>query len=109
MRTLRFIVNDQIIDKDPACDFSNLVPGSEGYLQAAFDFSDEWSDCVKVAGFISNMGNEYPPQILKDGKTCMIPKEALKNKIFKIHVVGQRDNFKITTNKITVIQDGGKI
>lgn len=28
MRTLSFIVDKQIIRKDPECDFSNLVPGT---------------------------------------------------------------------------------
>lgn len=38
MRTLKFIVDEQIIRQDPNCDFSNLVPGSKGYLQAYFHF-----------------------------------------------------------------------
>lgn len=28
MRTLSFIVNGQIIKKNPECDFSNLIPGT---------------------------------------------------------------------------------
>ena len=28
MRTLSFIVDKQIITKDPECDFSNLIPGT---------------------------------------------------------------------------------
>ena len=34
MRSLKFIVNGQIIEKDPSFDFDNLVPGSDGYLKA---------------------------------------------------------------------------
>ena len=41
MRTLKFKVDGQIITKHPDCDFSNLVPGTEGYLRAEFIFSDE--------------------------------------------------------------------
>ena len=41
MRTLKFIVNGQIIKQDPKCDFSNLIPASEGYLVAEFSFSKE--------------------------------------------------------------------
>ena len=51
MRTLKFIVHDQIVEKDPKCDFDNLVPGTEGYLRAVFSFSPEWDDCVRVAAF----------------------------------------------------------
>lgn len=110
MRTLRFIVNDQIIAQDPKCDFSGLIPGTEGYLQAEFAFSPEWNGCAKVAAFFSPMGKEYPPQILKDGKTCMIPSEALKKQVFKIQVLGRKDGVKskkLITNKVTVSQNGG--
>lgn len=107
MRTLKFIIDKQIIKQDPVCDFSNLIPGTEGYLQAEFSFSPEWKDCVKVAAFWSPFGREYPPQALKDGKTCMIPAEALNKRDFKVQVIGKKDGFKLSTNKVTVIQNGG--
>ena len=108
MRILRFLVNDQLIEKDPNCDFNGLVPGTEEYLQAEFVFSPEWNGYTKIVAFESMFGVEYEPQILKDGKTCMIPSEALKRRSFKIRVLGRKGNFKTTTNKITVQQNGGK-
>lgn len=108
MRTLRFIVDKQLVKQDPDCDFSGLVPGTEGYIEARFSFSPEWSNCVKVAAFYSMMGKEYAPQVLKDGKSCLIPAEALANRSFKMQVLGKRDGFKITTNKVTISQNGGK-
>ena len=109
MRTLKFIVEGQIIMPDPNCDFSNLVRGSKGYLQAEFSFSDEWKRCKKVAQFLSSDGTrEFPPQILEDGKTCMIPAEATEKTRFKIGVLGGKDDFKLVTNKVVVAQDGGK-
>lgn len=108
MRTLKFIVEDQIIKQDPNCDFSNLVPGTEGYLQAEFVFSKQWTGADKVAGFYSVMGREYPPQVISSSNTCIIPAEALKGEKFKIKVFGLRGtDFKITTNKLTVCQNGG--
>lgn len=108
MRTLKFIVDGQIIKKDPNCNFENLVPGTEGYLQAEFTFSSDWTGCLKVASFSSIMGKEYPPKVLTDGKTCMIPAEALAKSTFKVRVLGKKEHFKITTNTVTVKQDGGK-
>lgn len=109
MRILRFIVDGQSITQDPTCDFSGLIPGSKGYLRAEFSFSSDWNNCAKVAAFYSPMGREYPPQILKDGKSCVIPAEALEKQVFKIKVLGKRgDGFEIPTNKLTVCQDGGK-
>lgn len=109
MRILKFIVDDQIIKQDPNCDFDNLIPGSEGYLFAEFTFSPVWNGVVKVATFHSPMGREYPPQALEDGKTCMIPAEALKHRSFRVGVIGKKDNIKITTNKVAVRQNGGTV
>jgi hypothetical protein len=108
MRTLKFIVHDQIVEKDPKCDFDNLVPGTEGYLRAVFSFSPEWDDCVRVAAFYSQMGKEYPPQLLRKGTTCMIPAAALKRRIFKVQVVGQSEDKRLTTNRLEICQTGGK-
>lgn len=107
MRTLKFIVDGQVIRQDPNCDFNDLVPGTEGYLQAEFVFSSEWNGYARVAGFFSILGKEYTPHILKDGKTCVIPQEALERRAFKIRVIGKKGNSKITTNKVTVYQKGG--
>lgn len=109
MRILKFVVHDQIIEKDPECDFENLVPGTEGYLRADFSFSPEWDGCVKAAAFYSMMGTEYPPQFLIKGTYCIIPAEALKRREFKIQVIGKgTDGKRLTTNKLVVSQDGGK-
>ena len=111
MRTLKFIVDGQIIKPDPSCDFSNLVPGSNEYLRMEFAFSPDWTGCVKVATFWSMMGFEYQPQLLNDGKSCMVPSEALAKRSFKVQVIGQsvKTSEKITTNKIEVVQNGGKV
>ena len=108
MRTLKFIVDKQDIKQDPNCDFGGLVPGTEGYLRAEFSFSPEWSGCVKVAAFRSRLGREYPPQVLEDGKTCIIPTKALKNQIFSVQVMGKKEGLRLVTNKMTVSQNGGR-
>lgn len=108
MTTLRFIVNGQNITLDPSCDTTKLVPGTEGYILAEFTFSKEWDNCVKVAAFYSNLGREFEPQILKEGKHCIIPSSALKMSIFKVRVLGQRSDYTICTNKVIVHQKGGR-
>lgn len=106
MRTLSFIVDDQIIKKDPNCDFIGLIPGTEGYLQAEFSFSPQWDGCTKVAAFWSVMGHEYPPKKLDNGKTCLIPAEALQKKTFGIQIIGKKQDFRLTTNKLFITQKG---
>ena len=108
MRSLKFLVDDQIIKQDPQSDFSGLVPGTEDYLQAEFSFSNEWDGCVKVASFYSALGREYEPQVLKDGRSCIIPIEALRKRIFKVQVIGKKGDLKLCTNKVVVNQNGGK-
>lgn len=106
MRTLKFIVDRQIIIQDPECDFDKIVPGTVGYLKAEFSFSSDWDDTIKVVEFCRN-GFECPPRILKNGKSCIIPEEALTNRRFTIRVIGKNKRIKLTTNKIEVVQNGG--
>ena len=108
LRTLKFIVEGQVIKPDPSCDFNGLVPGTEKYLIAEFSFSPEWNNYTKVAAFYSVMGKEYEPKILGSGTTCLIPEEALKKRAFKIKIVGKKDGAKMATNKVTVRQNGGR-
>lgn len=109
MRTLKFIVDGQTIRKDPECDFDGLVPGTKSYVQAKFSFSEEWDGCTKVAAFYSNLGREFPPQVLNRDRACIIPQEALEKSIFKIRVIGQKKEYRIGTNKVTVHQKGGSV
>lgn len=104
MRTLKFIVDGQIIRPDPRCDFSGLVPGSASQVQAVFTFSKEWTSTPKVVALYSRLGNEYPPQALKDGRSCTIPIEALQKRVFKVQVLGQNG---LATNKLAIDQKGG--
>ena len=100
MRTLKFIVEGPVLKPDPECDFSGLVPG----LQAEFTFSKEWTSIPKVVAFYSRLGNEYQPQPLKDGKTCAIPAEALRKRIFKVQVLGKNG---LATNRLEINREGG--
>lgn len=109
MRTLRFIVDNQTIKRDPKCDFNNLIPGTKGYLRVEFSFSPDWNGFKKVVAFWSAMGREYSPQILVDGKSCMVPAEALRRRLFKLQVLGERSGLKLVTDKIEVIQNGGSV
>lgn len=108
MRTLRFIVDQQTIKCDPNCSLEGLVPGATNYLKAEFIFSSDWNGCAKVAAFYSPLGRELPPQVLEDGKTCVIPMDALVRRSFKIQLVGRKGDLQLTTNKVEVRQ-GGKV
>lgn len=105
MRPLTFNVTAQRISKDPNCDFSNIVAGTSGYLRARFTFSPEWDDCVKVAQFWRG-DQEYAALI--ENNECEIDPAALVGPTFRVSVIGQRKNFRITTNKTLVRQEVGR-
>lgn len=103
MRLLKFNVDAQKLSKDPTCDFNNLVAGTRKYLRAYFTFSPEWDDCVKVVSFWR--GNKEHAVILQNDE-CEIDPEALVGTTFGVTVTGQRGEYRITTDKVTVRQRG---
>lgn len=58
MRTLIFEANGQQLKKSPSCDFSGIAKGSKGYLEAKFELSKDWDDCLIAASFF-RWGKEY--------------------------------------------------
>ena len=102
MRTLNFIVNSQQIVKDPECDFSNIVAGSDGYLRAHFSFSSDWRGYTKVARFLRGDKEEG---MMLENNACNIPPEILTGATFKVSVLGQKDKTQVETNKILVQQE----
>lgn len=96
MRNLDFIVSGQTLTRDPLCDFCGIAAGSQGYLQARFRFSKEWTGCKKVAVFLCR-GKEYPVGL--QDNMCMIPWEALVDtRAVQVYVIGRRPGYQITTN-----------
>ena len=104
MRTLEFNVDEQLIQKAPGCDFSNIAPGTSGYLVAKFTFSSAWAGCVKAASFWHN-GTEHGVLLTND--TCTIPAAALVGSKFEVSVSGARSGgYRITSTKTIVRQEG---
>ena len=108
MRTLRFIVDGQTVKQDPTCDFSGLFLNKDSNVCAEFIFSSEWNDKIKVAAFWSILDKEYEPQALDNKHACIIPVEAFSRASFKIQVLGIGGHERLTTNKLVVLQTGGK-
>ena len=100
MRTLEFVVDKQNISKQG--DFSGLVAGTKGYLQARFSFSVDWASYRKGAVFTCCDG-EFAALI--EGGVCKVPDEAAACTTFKVHVVGRKsDGSEITSGRTTIIQ-----
>lgn len=108
MRTLSFFVDGETIKQDPDCDFSGLFLDKNSEICAKFIFSSEWKDTIKVVAFWSMLDQEYEPQPLDSKNLCVIPKEALGRASFKIQVLGIRGSERLTTNKLVILQTGGR-
>lgn len=106
MRVLKFIVDGNSIEQDPSCDFSGLFPGAEKHVKMEFAFSPNWTDAVKVVAFWSILGTEYPPQVLDENDSCMVPEEALIRPVFKLQVLGSYKGNTFRTNMVDIHQRG---
>ena len=108
MRTLKFLIDGETIKPDPTCDFTNLFSDRRLDICAEFSFSSEWSDKIKVVAFWSMLDQEYEPQALDDKNSCTIPSDAFSRSSFKIQVLGMSGSKRLMTNKLVVLQTGGK-
>ena len=107
MRALRFRVSGQELSRAPGCAFSNIIAGTSGYLQTAFEFGPDWDGTVQVAAFYPYLQSEDIGRLIQDG-ACIVPDEVAAYDTFKVGVVGQRENGqRITTNLITIKQERG--
>lgn len=104
MRILDFIVSKQKLERNPQCDFSGIASGTRGYLHARFRFSADWKGCKRVAVF-SCRGVDTPVAIVNG--MCEIPSAALVGSTVSVKVVGQRDDYRITSNEVSFQQTTG--
>lgn len=100
MRELKFIVDQQLIRKDPDCSFSNIIAGTANYLQLSFSFDQDWEKCKKVIVFSD--GAER-----LEANTFTIPKKYLGKMRIQFYLVGQYGDTRITTNTIQIRQFKG--
>lgn len=103
MRTLKFIVEKQTIRKDSNCDFSGIVRGTKGYLQAVFLFSLEWDGLLKVAEFRKWIDGE-PVVVPIINNTCKVPDEVTDGRSWRVNVIGKRGDTRLTTDAAEVRQ-----
>lgn len=103
MKTLKLQVHDDTLDYTPSFSTNGIYPGIKEPVRLEFDFSESWKSMAKVAAFYSPLGNEYPPRVLDDGKSCIVPAEALEKTSFKVRILSKQ----LRTNKLTVSLKGG--
>jgi len=103
MRLLKFKCSGQKLTRDSACDFSQIVSGSKGYLRVSFSFDSEWAGFVKVAEFRSRGNSEVYP-VLIEGDGCVVPDDVTDSKCIYVRVVGKKSETKLRTNESSIRQ-----
>lgn len=103
MRVLNFDVIEQKLQKNPKSDFSGIIRGSRGYLQCSFNLSKEWSGC-KIAASFWHYDKEIDAAPVIGG-SCTIPDSVTDYREFEVSLVGIRDSYRITTNRVKVEQE----
>lgn len=105
MRILEFDVNGQSLIKSKNCNFSGIVPGSDGYLKSHFTFSNDWAGTVKVAEFRTHASSE-PVSVPIINNECMVPADVTGGDRWYVKVIGKRGDVLIPTGNCRVRQEG---
>lgn len=87
---------------------ADIVAESVKYLKVRFAFSEDWSDYSKTAIFKRKDGSVY--QVLINKETLVggeenvffVPAEVIKAPYFKVAVLGELGESRITTDEVTV-------
>ena len=101
MRVLKFKVNQQKLEKDPSCDFSDIIQGSKNYLCCDFVFDKNLQKYRKVACFINDRSVEYVP-IIND--RCFVPDSVAQGDVINFFITFVDKEEQFDTNQIYVRQ-----
>ncbi len=105
MRTLKFMVTGQSIEKDPTCNFEGIVQGTTNYLNILFTFSKDWDAFVKVAEFRIGTNNATITPVPIVNNRCDVPSEVTDGRTWSVRIVGKKGKTKLTSKTIRVQQE----
>lgn len=98
----RFTFNEWFPVRFRAVAFKNMINSVQMDFSVLLR-SDGWSGCAKVAEFYDMLGQlrESVPVI---NNTCTVPAVVTGGILWGIRIVGAKGNYRITTNKLEVMQ-----
>lgn len=107
MRTLKLVVDGYKIKYDDSnSDFSRSKAEMGKPLKIEVIFPPEWDRAVKVMAFYDRDHKECKPQVIENN-SCMVPKEALKEYVFYVQILGKKNGKILETDKKSIRQIGG--
>nr|DAN85155.1 MAG TPA: hypothetical protein [Caudoviricetes sp.] len=97
MRTLKYIVTGQKIERDLKCDFEDIKKGTNNYINLLFVFDSEWKDTIKVISMKSSDGIETN-RVLENNQVSL-PLQVTDGSLFYFELYGKKtDGTIIRTN-----------
>lgn len=102
MRTLKYKVQGQKIIRDNTCDFSNIVRGTNNYINLIFEWDEDWKNKAKV---ISLRNAEGVEKNLVINGSIALPEIVTNGSIFSFVLYGKDLEQKIQTNREYVEQN----
>ena len=101
MRTLKYKAQGQKIIRDNTCDFSNIVRGTNNYINLIFEWDEDWKNKAKV---ISLRNAEGVEKNLVINKSIALPEVVTNGSMFSFVLYGKDAVEKIQTNREYVEQ-----
>lgn len=97
MRTLKYIVTGQKIERDLKCDFEDIKKGTNNYINLLFVFDNEWKDTIKVISMKNSDGVETN-RVLENNQVSL-PLQVTDGSLFYFELYGKKtDGTIIRTN-----------
>lgn len=97
MRTLKYIVTGQKIERDLKCDFEDIKKGTNNYINLLFVFDSEWKDTIKVISMKNSDGIETN-RVLENNQVSL-PLHVTDGSLFYFELYGKKtDGTIIRTN-----------
>lgn len=97
MRTLKYIVTGQKIERDLKCDFEDIKKGTNNYINLLFVFDIEWKDTIKVISMKNSDGIETN-RVLENNQV-LLPLQVTDGSLFCFELYGKKaDGTIIRTN-----------
>lgn len=97
MRTLKYIVTGQKIERDLKCDFEDIKKGTNNYINLFFVFDSEWNNAIKVISMKNSDGIETN-RVLENNQVSL-PLQVTDGSLFYFELYGKKaDGTIIRTN-----------
>lgn len=102
MRTLKYKVQGQKIIRDNTCDFSNIVRGTNNYINLIFEWDEDWKNKAKVISLRNAEGIETNFAFREN---VLLPEVVTNGSMFSFVLYGKDAVEKIQTNREYVEQN----